>query len=121
MQLTDLQFWRLQPPHPDGLNRCGTNWKRRRKTTKDAMQSEIEKTKNTDTTLMDAWDAIVRLTDNVGSDAAKSIRILLYLVIAGAHRSNFRSRIRDCARFFRRLDAPRRNRLPSVRKGRPLF
>jgi len=67
------------------------------------------------------WDTIVRITESVGTDEARSIRVLLYLAIVAGKERTFWNRLRDRARFCRRLRAPHSRHLPAVAKGRPLF
>src|SRR4051812_1838395 len=87
----------------------------------DQMQEEIAKMRSTDRSDAQIWDAIVHVTNGVGSDEAKSIRILLYLVIVTGKGMSLWSWIKNCVRFFRRLQVPRKKHLPVATKGRPLF
>jgi hypothetical protein len=67
------------------------------------------------------WDAVVRITNSVGGDEARAIRVLLYIAITAAKEISFWNRLRDCARCFHRVPIAAGRALPPASRGRPLF
>jgi hypothetical protein len=68
-----------------------------------------------------AWKLAVDLTTRVGTDEAKAINVLLYLVLVSGSNVTLRQRLRHRARFLRRLRLPGRRLKLSARKNCPLF
>jgi hypothetical protein len=85
------------------------------------MQRDSTVVEEMDMSPQQVWDTVVRVTGFAGSDEARSIRVLLYLVLVSGKRSSFWSRFRSRVNFVRRMALPRGRPLPPARKGCPLF
>lgn len=85
---------------------------------------QTENPKNTDGNIdpREIWNTIVRITDAIGTEEAKSIRVLLYLAFVSTTRSTFPERIKARAKNLRRVRLPLKKK-PGQRaeKGQPLF
>jgi hypothetical protein len=68
-----------------------------------------------------AWNLAVETTTRVGTDEARAISVLLYLTLVAGCSSDLNLRLRQRAKFLRRLRLPRSRPVPPARKGCPLF
>ena len=85
------------------------------------MPLRSSKTESTEQSPGNIWNTIVRITNSVGSDEAKAIRVLLYLVLLAGRESTLWERLRSRVNFARRMALPRGKPVPAGRKGCPLF
>src|SRR5882724_9095233 len=85
------------------------------------MQNESAKTESFGRSPELVWDTIVRITNGLGSDEAKAIRVLLYLAIIAGKPPVFWRRVKSSIKSFRRLAVSSEKRITPARKGRPLF
>lgn len=67
------------------------------------------------------WETVVQVTNRVGTDEAKAIRVLLYLALLTPGGSTFRDRLRSRVNFLRRVALPKGRTLAPAAKGKPLF
>lgn len=85
------------------------------------MEPNISKSGSAERSPDNVWNTIVQVTSRVGSDEAKAIRVLLYLVLIAGRESTLTERLRSRVNFARRMALPRGKPVPAGRKGCPLF
>jgi hypothetical protein len=78
-------------------------------------------TVNTNELPEEIWSTVVRVTDCVGTDEARSVRVLLYLILVGGGRGGIWTRLRNYAHLVRRLPIPSGRPVRPAPKGCPLF
>jgi hypothetical protein len=67
------------------------------------------------------WDTVVQVTNCVGTEEAKAIRVLVYLLLISDEGSSLWDQMRCRFNFYRRLSGLNGKRLSRATKGLPLF